>query len=330
MLSNVLSDTGFDIGEERAYVIGGGLGLLFCRDGTNFYVNSRMHDLEHFFARRTGGRVEFESHIDADGMLARAEEWALAGYLPFLYCEARELSLFKGVLPWHEVHPYGEHALPVRLVSVEGDVVANDYLWQCPVTVPRRDIVRSTAMPSDGVLEMACPARTFAVGRFVPPDRVPDLRWVVAESMSENSEIYLNPTNNTQGERALKTLERDLSSMPDLLDDQRLREELRSMSTMLEKIGTGGGAGRHLYARGLRIVAGDLASESVALLAAEFARLGGRWRGLAWRMRGHAAAHSPRGDWSSLVLHMRGIRRDEVSAVQRLRESANTILRGIA
>jgi hypothetical protein len=326
MISNVFADTEFDVGEERAYVIGGGLGLLFYRDGESYYINARMHDLEHFFARRTGARVEFESHTDIDTMLARAKYWALDGQLPFLYCEARELSLFRGVLPWDEVHPYGEHALPVRSITANGDALCNDYLWERAITVPQADLLRSVSMPSDGVLDRACPARTFAVGRLVPPERVPNLSWVLAESISENSELYLNPANNTQGERALKTLERDLASMPDLLDDERMREELKSMSTMLEKIGTGGGAGRHLYARGLRVAADDLKSASVAALAVVFGRLGGQWRRFAHAMRRHATAPTPREDWQSLVTRVREIRRDEVNAVKQLRETSHAII----
>ena len=330
MISNIFAGTGFDIGEELAYVIGGGLGLLFYRDGDTFYINSRMHDLEHFFARRTGSRVEFVSHPDADAMLESASTWAAAGLLPYLYCEARELSVFSDVLPWEAVHPFGEHALPVRSVTGAGDVVGNDYLWAHPVTLPYRDVVRATSMPSDGILDMACPARTFAVGRLIPPARAPELGSVLAESIAENAELFLNPTNNTQGVRALKTLERDIASMPELVGADRVRIELISMATMLEKIGTGGGAGRHLYARGLRASAAVLASADLRGLADAFSGLGGRWRQLARRMQRHAAATEPRAEWPSLVQAVREIRRDEVAAVSRLQDVSEALVRSAA
>jgi len=292
MIRNAFAETGFDLDEEASYVIGGGLGFLFYRDGDTYYVNSRIHDLEHFFARRTGSRIDFVSHTTADAMLAHAREWVDAGDLPYLYCEARELSSFRGMLPWDEVHPFGEHALPVRSVSA--------------------------AMPSDGAILMACPARRFAVGRIIPPEHVPDIREVLAVSLVESAELFLHPVNNTQGERALKAFERELAAMPDVVEPEVTRVELLSMSTMLEKIGSGGGAGRHLFARGLRAASTHLNDVSLSVLASEYAALGGRWRALARDLRAHAAQRDPRDGWAGLVTAVREVRRREVAAATEL------------
>lgn len=318
MIRNAFAETGFDLDEEASYVIGGGLGFLFYRDGDTYYVNSRIHDLEHFFARRTGSRIDFVSHTTADAMLARTREWADAGHLPYLYCEARELSSFRGMLPWDEVHPFGEHALPVRSVSADGSVVVNDYLWARPIEVSAEEVATATAMPSDGAISMACPARRFAVGRIIPPEHVPDIREVLALSLVESAELFLHPVNNTQGERALKTFERELASMPDVVDPEVTRVELMSMSTMLEKIGSGGGAGRHLFARGLRAASTNLDDVSLSVLASEYAALGGRWRALARDLRAHAAQRDPRDGWAGLVTAVREVRRREVAAATEL------------
>lgn len=328
MIANVLVDTGFDVDEELCYVIGSGLGLLFYRDGDTYYANSRMHDLERFFARHVGARIDYMSHPSADAMLQRAREWSQEGTLPFLYCEARELSSFRSVLPWDKVHPVGEHALPVRSVTDSGDVICSDYLWSHSFVVAYDEVVTATSMPSDGALSMACPSPKFAVGRLVPPRDVPDIREVLAVSLAENAEVFLHPANNTQGERALKALERELASMPDVLEVDRLRSELVSMSTMFERIGSGGGAGRHLFGRGVRASAGLLGSQELSKLADAYARLGGRWRTFSRQMQQHSTAADPREGWQGLVLAMREIRKGEVEAVNKLALVANAALGG--
>lgn len=326
MINNAFTGTEFVLDEELAYVIGGGLGLLFHRDGQNYYINSRIHDLEHFFARRTGARIEFLSHATAGAMLARAREWADAGTLPYLYCEARELSSFRGVLPWNAVHAFGEHALPVRSISADGSSFVNDYLWAHPLELSAEEVAVATAMPSDGAISMACPARRFAVGRIIPPADVPDLREVLALSLVESAELFLNPANNTQGERALKALERALTSMPDVLDAPAMRVELLSMATTLEKIGSGGGAGRHLFARGLHAASTHVNNSHLTAVASEYAALGGRWRVLAHTMHARAAQRDPRDEWAGLIAAIREIRRREVAAVTELLSVSTAVL----
>lgn len=326
MIRNAFLGTEFVFDEELAYVIGGGLGLLFHRDGDAYYINSRIHDLEHFFARRTGSRIEFVSHATADAMLARTREWADAGTLPYLYCEARELSTFRGVLPWEEVHAFGEHALPVRSVSAAGSLLVNDYLWAHPIEMDAEEVATAAAMPSDGAISMACPARRFAVGRLIPPEHVPDVREVLALSLVESAELFLNPANNSQGERALKAFERELASMPDTVTPLVMQVELVSMATTLEKIGSGGGAGRHLFARGLRAASTRLNNGRLAAIATEYAALGGRWRALARGMRAHAAQQDPRVGWASVITAVREIRRREVIAVTELLRVSSALL----
>ncbi|MBF4457719.1 DUF4872 domain-containing protein [Pseudoclavibacter sp. VKM Ac-2867] len=328
MLSNVFEGTGFDLDEELCFVIGGGFGFLFHREESTSYVNARMHDLEHFFARRTGSRIEFVSHPDADAMTERARDWSEQGLLPYLYCEARELPSFAGVLPWDEVHAFGEHALPVRTVLPNGDLICNDYLWSTPLPVSAASAAAAASMPSDGSLLMAAPARKFAVGRIVPPRLVPDLDEVLTVSLAESAELFLNPANNTQGERALKALERELSSMSDVLTTQQIRRELLSISTMLEKIGTGGGAGRHLFSRGLRASARHLGHGDLDAVADRYASLGRGWRAFASALRAHARAEDPREGWGDLVSRMRELRRAELEAVSRLSSLATSLLRG--
>jgi hypothetical protein len=328
MLANVFTDTEFDIGEELAYVIGGGLGFLFYRDTDTYYVNSRIHDLEHFFARRTGSRIDFVSHSTADGMLRLAGEWADEGLLPYVYCEARELDSFRNVLPWSQVHPFGEHALPIRALADDGSLLCNDYLWADAFAVSRENIETASSMPSDGLLSMAAPARRYAVGKIVPPDQVPDIREVLAVSLEETAELFLNPTNNTQGQRALKVFERELASMPEMITPDRMRTELLSMATMLEKIGTGGGAGRHLFARGLRASADQLEIPALRTVAGAYASLGGRWRSFSRLMHRHAQQADPSENWQELVLTARGIRRSEIEAVSELLDVSSSILRG--
>ncbi|TFD19195.1 DUF4872 domain-containing protein [Cryobacterium sp. TMS1-13-1] len=328
MLANVFADTEFDIGEELAYVIGGGLSFLFYRENDTYYVNSRIHDLEHFFARHTGSRVDFVSHSTADEMLRVAGEWAVAGFLPYVYCEARELESFRRVLPWGQVHPFGEHALPIRSIAADGSLMCNDYLWSELFSVSRDNIDAASSMPSDGLLSMAAPARRFAVGRIVPPDQVPDMREVLAVSLEETAELFLTPTNNTQGQRALKAFERELASMPEIVPHDRMRTELLSMATTLEKIGTGGGAGRHLFARGLRVSADRWEIPELRTVAGRYASLGGRWRSLARLMHRHSQLVDPTLGWRELVLTVRNIRRSEVEAVSELLDVSSSILGG--
>lgn len=325
MLSNIVADSEMDLTEELCYVLGCGLGLMFYSEDERYLINSRMHDLEHFFARHVGGRIDYESHDDLAGMLDRADEWINDGVLPFAYCEARDLPGFEGVLPWRDVHPFGEHALPIRAVR-EDHIEANDYLWRPPIIVNHEDLDRAASMRSDGNVRMASAAHKYAVGKFVPPRAVPNWRDAILLAVAENSHLLLNPVNNTQGQRALKSLERQLSSMPSVIDAEDARGELISMATTLEKIGTGGGAGRHVYGRGLKQAAEKFEIPELLPFAQAYGKLGGQWRRFSRDLMTHAATPDVFADWQVLVLGARALRNAEVETATEMFAVVDSLL----
>ncbi|MDO5052477.1 MAG: DUF4872 domain-containing protein [Pseudoclavibacter sp.] len=324
MLANAFVDTGLELDEELVHLLGGGLGFLFHREGGRCYVNARSQGMEHLFARRIGARIELSAHLDARDMLRRLAQWTRRGRLSYLYCEAKELSLFREVLPWGEVHAFTEHALPVRSVQADGSVLASEYLWREPVRIPQAEIAAAAAMPNDGAPRLAAPARRFTIAAVLPPERVPDLRDTLVQAMAENAERFLRPASNVQGERAVRALHRELRAMAQERP-AALRRELRSVSTTLERLGTGGGAGRRLLSRGLRTAAERLGGGELGRIARDYARLGSRWRALARDMRRRAEAPDPREDWAELSRAAGRIAQGERRAAEALLHAAERL-----
>lgn len=323
MLTNLVADTPLDLGEEMCFGIGGGLGFMYYREGESCYINGRMHNLEHSFARRLGGTISYVCHATFGQFLTTARAWAEQGRRPFAYCEAQELDAFAGVVPWHRVNAFGEHALPLIEIGTEHAVV-HDYLWGPAHTVDLAELERATALPHAADVSMAAPARRFAVGRFDFPARLPDIAGACVAAIADNVSMYLHPTSNNQGVRALKLFERDLGSLPDLLPVGGLRAQLASIGIMTEQVGTGGGNYRRLYSRFLRQAAELLAAPVLASAATAYARLGNRWKALARDLLSRSEAAEPTTDWRDLLTAVRELRTAETRAAENLNAFAGS------
>lgn len=327
MIANALADSAWAMSEELVYILGCGLGFVFHRENMVCYINSRMHDLEHFFVRHTGARIVWVSHVDAMSMLETTRDWLAEGRAVYFYCEARELPLFADVIPWHQIHSFGTHALPVSAVQHSRSVVCCDYLWSRSFKITFEDLSRATFMYHNSTLQRAAPQGPYTVAFFEPPYGKPKLFGALMRAIYENVRLFLEPVNNSQGVRALKSLERNLSSLIDLTDStESLRRELASMGIMLEKVGTGGGAGRHLYSRGLKQCSEILHIPELSLCARDYAKSGRKWRALAHDMIVRSQSVDPTIRWKDLVLAVRMLRNMETTNATQLLTVSETLL----
>lgn len=325
MLSNAVLGTALEMPEELCFVIGSGHGFLYHREGDRHYVNSRMHDLELFFAQRTSVTLDITCHPDLESALRTARSWLEGGDLTYVYCEARDLPTFTGVVPWEDVNVYGEHVLPICEIAPDGSVTAHDYLWQDANRIGRDDLDRAMSMRTDGTLEMACPAHVYGVGRVVVPATAPPLAEIALVAIAENADVFLEPANRTQGVQGLKGLVTALRTMPDRFAPDVLVRETVSIFTTLEKVGSGGGAGRLLYGRGLAMVAELVGSGRLAAVAARYRDLGGRWRRVARTALNKALTDTLADGWSDLVAVVDALRTDEQETATELRRVVATV-----
>jgi hypothetical protein len=247
--SSVLRDLfrfyGHDFSEDLCFGLGSGLGFIYVRHQHLCIFGGRAGGLERQMCQCLG--VRFATYQSDDDDLAWEQVRALVDrgipvvcdvdmtHLPYLRSRIQVTADFR----------FGGHKVVVA--GYEGDTVyVYDYLWQEPQTVQVDDFKRARGSQ----IQPDPPENTWFTFQF--PARLVDLKIAVRQAIAYNVHQMLFPVAFGLGLRALERFCKEFPRWPAVMSEERLRREVYIAHMSFEKIGTGGGNFRRLYARFLR------------------------------------------------------------------------------
>jgi len=110
---------------------------------------------------------------------------------------------------------------------------------------------------------------------LTPPSRLPDLGALVPRAIASNAEVFLHPPIQNMG---FKGIRKTSELMPRWLDTlEHPTRSLRTLSTLMERAGTGGGNFRALYARFLEECAALTGTPAYQAAAVRYHDMARRW-----------------------------------------------------
>ncbi|MCP3098103.1 BtrH N-terminal domain-containing protein [Myxococcus sp. K15C18031901] len=126
---------------------------------------------------------------------------------------------------------------------------------------------------------------------LTPPARLPDLRERVPQAIARNAEAFLHPPIKNMGFKGIRKTSELMPRWMETLDDPG--RNLRTLSTLMERAGTGGGNFRALYSRFLEESAQLTGNAFYRQVAARYHDMAGRWTQVAQLLDAAAVKREP-------------------------------------
>lgn len=269
---------GYQLFEEMILGLGSGLGFTYVRQKDGFMYGGRGGNLEQNLASALGLELITNRTEDKEIAWKYNREKILEGHP--LVCEVDMKYLPYMV---EKLHTDGSGFSGHKLILIGFDDEANeayvlDYLWNQVVTVSIDNFKKAA---SSSIKPMS-PDNSSVITKI--PEELLPMESAIYHAIGYNVNQMLNPVGFGLGLKAIKRFFKELKSWPDILDEDKLRYELNMAHLVFEKVGTGGGNFRRMYARFLKSSAVQLNNNELLEISKLYATLGKMWKQEAYQL----------------------------------------------
>lgn len=274
----IMQGNGYDLSEDMCLGLGSGLGFIYQRYLTvdYYFFTGRNESLQENLAGVLGARLEAGRTDDPEVGWLQAKELVDAGipvmldldmmYLPYLVEHA------KLDRPFH----FGLHnAILVGYDESRGTVLLLDYLWREPKEVSMEQLAAARNSQTAPVK----PENAWKA--LIAPTEKRDLHTAVREAIDLNIHRMRYPFAFKMGLPGLKMFAREIRKWPEQMTPDELMNNAYMAAELFERIGTGGGNFRRMYARFLKEVYWLTGQEIYQDCSAAYMELFRRWRRVA-------------------------------------------------
>jgi hypothetical protein len=277
-LRTLLHGHGLPLSEDYCLGLGSGLGFTYQKYLTvdYYFFTGRNESLEENLTGLLGGRVETGRTDDPDDGWRMVKELVDAGlpvvldldmmYLPYLVAH---LKLDK---PFH----FGLHnAILAGYDEPKGVAYLLDYMWNGVQEVALSDLFAARNSQTAPVK----PDNGFKA--LILPTAPRDLAVATREAIALNVHRMREPFAFKMGLAGLKLFAREVRQWRKQLPEEQRMDNAYMAAMLFERVGTGGGNFRRMYARFLKEAAETTGIAALQDSAADYMDLFRRWRHIA-------------------------------------------------
>ncbi|HLO02105.1 MAG TPA: BtrH N-terminal domain-containing protein [Symbiobacteriaceae bacterium] len=278
MVRTVLNGWGLPYSEDLCFGLGSGLGFVYRKyeETGSYFFTGRSDSLLENVAQALGARLEYGRTDNPDAGWQQVKQMIDAGipvvldldrmYLPFLV-ERNKLDR-----PYH----FGLHnAILVGYDESKDEIYLLDYLWN-EVQVVSFAQLRAARNSQDGPVRPENAWKTL-----IPPAQEREIGLAIHEAIRRNCHRMREPFGFKVGLPGLKPFAKEVRRWRTVQSEAVRMENAYMAFVLFERVGTGGGNFRRIYARFLAEAAkrtGNPALEQGAQLYMDLFR---RWREIA-------------------------------------------------
>lgn len=266
--------------EEDCFGLGLGLGFMYRRENHLITLSGRANDIEKYFMDSIGGSMKQFSFSTFEEFIEASVEYLKNGYWLLLYTDASHLSYIDLGLTMKDIGMMSEHACILYGLDIsKKEAYVYDYMKKDGIVVPFEELRR--ALYNDAPEQFsdertACLKNTFSVFDFPNIRKEDDL--AVYDAILDNCLLYMNPTNKYQGMVGFSYFEKEFPLWPELMTEDLLLDELTAAYSYMDRIGTGGGNFRRLYARFLASAGKRIKDERLTEMSKSLFNLARSWK----------------------------------------------------
>ncbi|MEW8977730.1 MAG: BtrH N-terminal domain-containing protein [Symbiobacterium sp.] len=312
LMSGLLRFYGHDLSEDLCFGLGAGLGFVYVRHPTLCIFGGRAGGLERQLCQHLGIRYEQYQGLEDDVAEARVRALVVRGEPVLCDVDMSHLPYLAERFRLTEDFRFGGHkVMVVGFDDREEQVFIYDYLWpECQVvTREQLRLARGSQIKPDP------PRNTWF--EFHVPTRLVALPVAVREAIAFNVQMMRYPVAYGLGLRALERFAREFFLWPQVMDRKRLERECFIAHMTFEKVGTGGGNFRRLYARFLRAAAAILQCEALeAQVYPIYVQLADLWKRFALRLQPFREELFHEQELRALLAEIAGLEREGLSRLQ--------------
>lgn len=266
--------------EDMVFGLSGGLDFMYRKDGQAICLNGRANDIEKKYASCLGLSFTQWTAASFPDFIREVSAYLKNGDLLLLYLDASKLPYIRLGLDMQDVAMMSEHAGILCGMDKEREIFfVLDYMLSGVAEVPYPMMEQALY---NGAPKQFSPNRpetlknTYGVYTF-PKECVP-LTIAVYSSVEATCNHMLNPTNYYQGLFGMRLLAREYPAWKEYFPQEILCKELGTAYAYLEKIGTGGGNFRRMYARFLKEVSVITGNDEYLELSKEYFAVSRLWK----------------------------------------------------
>ena len=265
-------EKGISMPEEMALGLGSGLGFTYVRQKNGFMYGGRGGNLEQNLATALGCDIISNRTQDPECAWQYNREMLIQGHPLICDVDMAHLPYMVEKLKTNGCGFSGHKLILIGFDDERNETYVLDYLWN-EVVVVNTDDYKKAASSSIKPMSPDNSSIFFQIPRELYP-----LDYVIYHAIGYNVNQMKNPVGFGLGLKAVKRFYRELRSWPDLLDEATLRYELNMAHLVFEKVGTGGGNFRRMYARFLKNSAVITNDDQLMDASKNYAQLGKLWK----------------------------------------------------
>lgn len=275
--------TDMNLTEDMVFGLASGLDFLYRRENDAICLNGRANDIEKKYASCMGISFKQISAPTFNQFIVEVIDYLKRGEWLLLYLDASKLPYIQLGLDMQDVGMMSEHAGILCGVDEDKEVFyVLDYMLAYEAEVPF-ELMRQ-ALYNDSPKQFSqerseCLKNTYGYFSFSHSSTPRDIK--IYSAIEANCSHMIYPTNKYQGLMGLKNLGREFPLWREMLPHDQLCKEMASAYAYLEKIGTGGGNFRRMYARFLREASTICRKPQFEDLSKEYFAVSRMWKMLA-------------------------------------------------
>lgn len=278
-IQTLLRYQGIDFTEEMIFGLGSGIGFTYVRQRDAFLFGGRGGNLEINIGSSCGFEVEIEQSENADYAWRKSKEKIDAGLPQILDVNMFYLDYVKEKLHMEEGFNFSGHKVILIGYNDEDNVAyLLDYLWRNTVMID----VNLLKKARDSKIKPGSPSNASIT--IIKPHELYPIEFSIKDAIDYNVQQMLYPVGYGLGLKAITRFFAEIKSWPDILSKERLIRELNMAYMAFEKVGTGGGNFRRMYARFLRVCSEILNNSVLMDISLIYAKLGKMWKTYAYSL----------------------------------------------
>lgn len=278
-LRDIFEYNGIRLSEDMCLGLGSGCGFVYVRQADVCIFGGRGGNLENNICKILGINIKTLQTEDDDYAWAAVKKLIYKSIPVLLDVDMTYLHYLTERFQVTNDFRFGGHKLIIAGIDEENkQVYLYDYLWKNPQIVGIMDLKK--ARSSD--IKPISPNNTWMTFDF--PSQITPLHIAIRHAISYNVQQMLYPVGIGIGHKALVRFSREIRNWPKIMNPERLKREVFIAYMTFEKIGTGGGNFRRMYARFLREAEEILSMPELRSVQRMYTDLSNLWKEFSLRL----------------------------------------------
>lgn len=273
----ILNHYNYKVSEDMVFGLGSGLGFVYqyyTQDET-YFLSGKNESLENNIANLFGGTIESGYFDNEEKAFNEVKKYIDRDMPVILDLSIRYLPYFEPYLESVGNIGFGLHnAVLAGYDEEEHTVLLLDHRWSEPQKVFMKDLSRARGALDSGMN----PRNAYKV--YILPNPPDDLSNYIEYAIRINVHRMKYPFAYKMGLSGMKTFKREVLGILKSNKWPESAEALSTFTTLMEKLGTGGGNFRRMYGRFLKEAAEITKNDNYRRIGKEYMSLARDWKKL--------------------------------------------------